>query len=412
MNPRRGGQAHGPPPDSRSANRLAAAVLAGCQDGRCVRTHGFAPARNPSLSDVACRIVVGVPNEVTPHTDKQRLGAPVFLVHVATSRPRARLGRVGRIDLHERDTRTPGLVFKVLAKLPERPRVHCGPLGLAKPYPSTDPRQPLDSDTAFGAFSLGHNAFADLMVQVSDESRLTAASFLEKASGRRGFLRLQPFAHPKLPVAVPVEASSGGAVTVARGGDIDDSKVHTQKAVHRHLARRLRLIDDGVQQQVSVTENQIGLTDLRRCQPGKIHGTAQKPHVAHASSDRPDGHRAAPARGMQLPRKTPRVKRLRCVVTESDRVGLDLATSDTTWSTIVARPYLGMEGGIGVCPRGLLFRRRQQSHLHHALYNDHRAIRAWHNRGGPAAVSSWARTSSLKYSRSGRLSGFCGLESQ
>ncbi|WP_216824318.1 hypothetical protein, partial [Lentzea albidocapillata] len=46
--------------------RLAAAVLAGCQDGRCVWAHDFAPAHDTASRDVVCRVVVGVPNEVTP----------------------------------------------------------------------------------------------------------------------------------------------------------------------------------------------------------------------------------------------------------------------------------------------------------------------------------------------------------
>jgi hypothetical protein len=59
-----------------------------------------------------------------------------------------------------------------------------GPLGLAKPYPLTDPRQFFDGDTVPGAFSLGHDAFGDLVVDVGGEAGLLAAPFLQQPPRR------------------------------------------------------------------------------------------------------------------------------------------------------------------------------------------------------------------------------------
>ena len=78
----------------------------------------------------------------------------------------ASLRGVGGVDLNERHSGSFGLIGEKCAKLGERPGMQRGPLGLAKPYPVTDSRQLLDSDAAPGAFSLGHDAFTDLVVNV------------------------------------------------------------------------------------------------------------------------------------------------------------------------------------------------------------------------------------------------------
>jgi hypothetical protein len=138
----------------RAASRLAAADLTGCQGGRCVWAHDFAPAFNTAGSDVDRRIVVGVPNEVTKTTFKCRLREAVSFVDMPT--PAAHLRGVGRIDLDERHSGLVGLVGQKRPELGERPRMQRGPLGLAKPYPPTDSRQLFDGDTASGALRLVH----------------------------------------------------------------------------------------------------------------------------------------------------------------------------------------------------------------------------------------------------------------
>ena len=132
-----------------SAGRLAAAALTGCQGRRCVWAHDFAPAFDTAGCDDNRCVVVGVPNEATPTTFKCRLGAAVSFVDQAARRQFATCRR-GRLD-----ERHPGLglIAQKRAELGERPRVQRGPLGLAKPYPRTDPRQLFDGDTAPGAFA-------------------------------------------------------------------------------------------------------------------------------------------------------------------------------------------------------------------------------------------------------------------
>jgi hypothetical protein len=83
------------------AIRLAVAALAGCQGGRCVWTHHFAPAFDTAGCDVdRC------------------------------------------------------VVCEKGAELAESPGAQRGPLRLTKPYPPADPSQLFDGDAAFGAFSL------------------------------------------------------------------------------------------------------------------------------------------------------------------------------------------------------------------------------------------------------------------
>jgi hypothetical protein len=67
----------------RGAIRLAAAALTGCQGGRCVWAHDFAPAFDTAGGDVDRCVVVGVPNEVTPATLECRLSAAVVFVDPA-----------------------------------------------------------------------------------------------------------------------------------------------------------------------------------------------------------------------------------------------------------------------------------------------------------------------------------------
>ena len=129
----------------RAAVRLAAAALTGCQGGRCVRTHDFVPALNTAGRDVERCIVIGVPNEATPATFECRLGAAVSFIDRAACA--AHLRRVGRVDFDERHPGLLGLIGQKRPELGERPRMQRGPLGLAKPYPLTDPRQFFDGDT-------------------------------------------------------------------------------------------------------------------------------------------------------------------------------------------------------------------------------------------------------------------------
>ena len=92
----------------RGAVRLAAAALTGRQGGRCVWTHDFVPANNAPLGDVVRCIVIGVPNEATPHTLKDALRAPISFVD--PSAPAAGLRGMGRVELNERHTGSLSLV--------------------------------------------------------------------------------------------------------------------------------------------------------------------------------------------------------------------------------------------------------------------------------------------------------------
>lgn len=53
-----------------------------------------------------------------------------------------------------------------LTQVMERPAVQRSPLGLAKPYPLADALEVFQGDAALGALGLGHDAFADAVVDV------------------------------------------------------------------------------------------------------------------------------------------------------------------------------------------------------------------------------------------------------
>jgi hypothetical protein len=67
-------------------------------------------------------------------------------------------------------------------------------LGLSKPYPLADTAQLLDGYAAPGAFSLGHDALTDVVIDIGGEPMLFAASLLKQPAGRTRLLGLQSLA--------------------------------------------------------------------------------------------------------------------------------------------------------------------------------------------------------------------------
>src|SRR5438874_4149754 len=98
-----------------------------------------------------------------------------------------------------------------------------GPLGLAKPYPFADSTQLLDGNTASGAFGLGHDALADLMIDVGSEPLLLATTLAHQSSRRSGVLGLQSLAQPRLSLAVVMRSCGCKSITIAGGRNINDS---------------------------------------------------------------------------------------------------------------------------------------------------------------------------------------------
>jgi hypothetical protein len=107
--------------------------------------------------------------------------------------------------------------------LSERPPVQRGPLGPAKPYPFADSTQLLDGNPAPGAFGLGHDALADLMIDVGRESPLLATALAQQSSRRSGVLGLQSLPQPSLSSAVAVKSCRRCSITIAGGRDIDNT---------------------------------------------------------------------------------------------------------------------------------------------------------------------------------------------
>ncbi len=293
---------------NRAADRLAAAAPAGCRGGRCVWTHDFAPARSTTESDVAGRVVVGMPNEAAPTTCEQSLRTPVGLLDEAAYR--AGLRRVSRIYLDERHPGEPGLVSQELAELMECPCMHCGPLGLAKPYPLADAGESLDGNTATGALSLGHNAFRYDMICIGRKKGFFAAlAFQQTPGGRRAFL-LQAPAKAHLTSTVGEESAAAFPDAVAGRGDVDDPQVYAKKFARRR-GQRILPFHAGEQEPLVVSKYQIGLADLVRSYQHEVITIAENAKPLHSTAGRPDRDRCSIFTGRQLPGQAPDIEWLR-----------------------------------------------------------------------------------------------------
>lgn len=434
MNPSLPRQTRRLSPQSGSTTRFAAAALVGCESRRCVWTHDFAPAPSTASGDVECCVVVGVPNEVTPATNKRRLGAPVPPVDMTTHT--AGLRRVGRIDPDECDPRPLGLVSEELTGLGKCPRVQRGPLGLAEPYPFADPRQVLDSDPAPGAFSLGHDSLTDLMVHIGVEPRLLATAFLEQPACGRSVLRLQSPPDTLLSFAVAAQLRPAESVAIAGGRDVDYAAIDAKEPVQRLHCRCGGCVDAGMQKPHPVAMNQVRLADSCVTQHRQMAWIAHHSQVPQSPGDGPYRHRAVSADIAELPGQAASIERLRRVRLEYNGSGLDFPAPIRSPRSVVPGLQVGPQRsvcidslanhsdrrlgrqpeplsefsvemllniefaeqsagmhllgqprrgsvagmqGIGQCRR--LFLRRQQPYLHHQLHDDHRTGAVRHRDG-------------------------------
>ncbi len=332
----------------RGAFRLAAAALTGCQGGRCVRTHDFAPALDTAYCNVDRCVVVSVPNEATPATLKLALRESVSFVHppaLMTS-----LRGMGRIDLNERHAGRLRLVGQKQAESAERPRMQRGPLGLAKPYPLADPRQVFNGDTALDALSLDHDAFTYLVVDVGREARLLSSPLFEQSARRTGFFSLQPPPDSLLSFPVPVQSFTRHTIAVASGRDVYDTHIDSDEAIDGIGQRGLRGIHCGVEKPLTIPVDQIGLTDRPGAKQNQILWSGENsdtPQPTLHSQDR-DGCVAAADDVRDLPGQTSRIERLGGTLTEANGRGLYLHAAPRTWWTIVAGNHVGSQSGIGV----------------------------------------------------------------
>ncbi len=336
----------------RVAFRLAAAARAGCQGRRCVRTHDFAPALDTTNRNVDRCIVIGVSNEITPDTVEYRLRAAIPFVDVPTTA--AGLRRVGAIDFNERHTYPSSLIAKKGAELGERPRVQRGPLGPTKPYPLADAAQLLNGDAAPGAFSLGHDAFRDPVINVGRKPGLNATSLFQKPSCGTGLLRLQPFSQSHLPLTVTVKASTSGASPVTGSGKVDYPHVHANESICRCAQRDLRHVDRRVQIPITVSTDQIRLPDRAGREFHQVPPRCKHSNATQPAPHRPDRYGGMPGtnRIWYLPRQAPRVKRLRRVVTEANRFCLHRYTPRGSGWAILSGAEIRAHGGISICDFG------------------------------------------------------------
>lgn len=331
----------------RGAYRLAATFLTGCQGGRCVWAHDFAPAIDTASRDVKRRIMVSVPNEATLTTFERSLGAAVSLIAHATRA--ARLRCVRSVNFNKRNPGSFGLIGQEETELGERPRMHHGPLGLAKPYPVADAAQLFDGDTAPGAFSLDHNAFRNRVINVGSEASLFSTPLLQQSPGRTGLPGLQPFPQTYLSVAIGIQPSTRRSPAITRGGYVDNSEVNANESVGGLIRWQFADFDGRMKKPLTVAVDEVGFSDYVATQQHQVRLGSNNRDVLQSPVNRPDrDDRLAPNFDGKLPGQAAGIERLSCVWSKNDRRFVDSETAIGARGTVVASYGVSAQRGVRV----------------------------------------------------------------
>lgn len=181
---------------------------------------------------------------------------------INTTASRARLGRVSRINEHDRHTHAPRLVGYKLAQLVKRPAMQRSPLGPSSPDPFAYARQILQGNAAPGAFGLGYELLADAVIHVVGKAFLFARQLLQTMLGRAAAFLLELLAQPAVAMANVVDLLGRIDLAVRIDGDVDHTQVHAQE-VGRITLWWLFDVASGVQEEVAAMIDQVRLALLR-----------------------------------------------------------------------------------------------------------------------------------------------------
>ncbi len=199
--------------------------------------------------------MISVTGEITLDTGESTLRRTIALIY--TTAYRASTRRIPRVNGNNRHPGNLSLVFYLLPKIVETPRIVLSPLNLANRYPITDAREFFQGDSASGAFCSQHQLFGDTMVDVFGKTRFLVAALCKQSLSRLRTFTLQAFSKFGVALSQAVDLTAGVYVTVAVRRYIDDAKVNAK--VFCNVSRFWSLHITG-SEQVELTINQGKIT--------------------------------------------------------------------------------------------------------------------------------------------------------
>jgi len=155
-----------------------------------------------------------------------------------------------------------GKACLVLDKAPElvkSPRVMLPPLALANRGPVPDAREVFKGNTATGVFSLCNNSLAEYMVGMGSKPVLFVGALTEKFLRCLRIFGLEFLAQFGMALSQSVNLAARVGLPVRVGGDIDNTKVNTKKALGV-IGLRLRNVYDDGQVEGAISQCKVSLT--------------------------------------------------------------------------------------------------------------------------------------------------------
>ncbi|MCG8353365.1 MAG: hypothetical protein MI924_36835, partial [Chloroflexales bacterium] len=172
---------------------------------------------------------------------------------------------VARVDRHNTDACLGSFVGEKAPQLPKRPGVARTALRPSNRGSRADVRQILDGECLTGRACLGNQLFADAVVDILLEARLTAGILPEPPAGTAGVGLLKPLTVGAAALADALDIRPAVGRTVAVRSQVHDPHVNAQKAGWRvGYGGGLRLRD--VQAEPSVTLHQLRAAN----RPGRV----------------------------------------------------------------------------------------------------------------------------------------------
>ena len=170
----------------------------------------------------------------------------------------ALLGSIFRVDNKNGNAYKPGFVLDKLSQLKEAPRVMPGSLAFSNRCAAPNPFEVFNRDSGVRAFRFRNDVFADLVVNVSSETRLFFGYFFEfPFSGLCSFL-LKRATKFRVFLAASLNNGAGKGAAIIQGCYFNYAEIHTDNVVGDD---RLFLIgiDDDKEVKLSVNKNEVGL---------------------------------------------------------------------------------------------------------------------------------------------------------
>lgn len=155
----------------------------------------------------------------------------------------APLGGIARIDLDNRYTSQPRLVFDMGAELGEGPGMQACSLRLAGLNPAADMREFFNRNRAPGAFSLGNEHLRDTVVGVFAEAGFLAREDFQSPLSGSGSPALQPGSSTRQLAADTLDIRPSVAVAIAIESEIDDPEVNAEHTFDADLFRVWHVAD-------------------------------------------------------------------------------------------------------------------------------------------------------------------------